>query len=222
MRKAMIFAAGIAVGLAAASIPRTISVWAQAATASGNGDINGDGEINISDAVTLLNWLFRGGPEPVPFECQQPPAGKARFRLLNDLVCNNVSFPARLDVCGGTASDSFDAQNSPTICVEVDADPNCAVRLVANTAECGSIEFCGNLDAAPGHVYDFVLTVLEGGVLTVGYLDQELQGDGQCPAFPTSGTFAGEIVGACAPAAQAPAGAGGAASGLTGSGNWSQ
>lgn len=30
-----------------------------------NGDINGDGARDISDAISLLNWLFSGGPEPV-------------------------------------------------------------------------------------------------------------------------------------------------------------
>ena len=27
-------------------------------------DINGDGLSNLTDAVYLLSWLFRGGPEP--------------------------------------------------------------------------------------------------------------------------------------------------------------
>ena len=30
-----------------------------------NGDVNGDGGRDISDAISLLNWLFLGGPEPV-------------------------------------------------------------------------------------------------------------------------------------------------------------
>jgi hypothetical protein len=32
----------------------------------GNGDINGDGRIDISDASSLLNFLFLGGPAPLP------------------------------------------------------------------------------------------------------------------------------------------------------------
>ena len=37
-----------------------------------NGDVNGDGEINISDAIYLINWQFLGGPEPLPLECPTP------------------------------------------------------------------------------------------------------------------------------------------------------
>ena len=32
--------------------------------ALGNGDVNCDGEINIADPLSLLNWLFDDGPEP--------------------------------------------------------------------------------------------------------------------------------------------------------------
>lgn len=38
-----------------------------------NGDTNGDGKRDLSDAVFLLSWLFAGGPEPVPVgrtECE--------------------------------------------------------------------------------------------------------------------------------------------------------
>lgn len=36
-----------------------------AATASQNGDINGDGRRDISDAISILNWLFQDGSPPV-------------------------------------------------------------------------------------------------------------------------------------------------------------
>src|ERR1041384_7874027 len=32
---------------------------------AGNGDVNGDGRINIADAIYLVNFLFRSGPGPV-------------------------------------------------------------------------------------------------------------------------------------------------------------
>ena len=34
----------------------------------GNGDVNGDENYDISDAVYFLNWRFLGGPAPVPYE----------------------------------------------------------------------------------------------------------------------------------------------------------
>ena len=47
---------------------------------SGGGDVNGDGEIDISDAVYLLANLFTGGPAPKPIECppECPPAPRTR------------------------------------------------------------------------------------------------------------------------------------------------
>ena len=35
----------------------------------GNGDVNGDGQIDIADAIYLLNLEFLGGPAPVPLVC---------------------------------------------------------------------------------------------------------------------------------------------------------
>lgn len=37
-----------------------------------NGDANGDGGRDISDAVYMLNWLFIGGQEPVACDCGAP------------------------------------------------------------------------------------------------------------------------------------------------------
>ena len=41
----------------------------------GNGDVNGDGKYDLTDAVYFLNWRFLGGPAPVAIE-SPPPAGK--------------------------------------------------------------------------------------------------------------------------------------------------
>ena len=32
-------------------------------------DVNGDGDINITDPIVLFNWLFIGGPPPEPIAC---------------------------------------------------------------------------------------------------------------------------------------------------------
>ena len=36
-----------------------------------NGDVNGDGSRDLTDAIYMLTWLFRGGPDPVPLACAQ-------------------------------------------------------------------------------------------------------------------------------------------------------
>ena len=32
------------------------------------GDANGDGKVTVSDVVYLINYLFKGGPPPIPYE----------------------------------------------------------------------------------------------------------------------------------------------------------
>ncbi|MBI4604055.1 MAG: hypothetical protein HY721_19030 [Planctomycetes bacterium] len=222
MRRLCTFGLGLGVGLLLASLlggfgPRALGRGSGGAV-SGNGDVNGDGQINLSDAVHLLNWLFRGGAEPVPIDCSQPPPGKARIRLLNVLKCADQPFPARLDACDGTVTDSFDQAGTSSICKEVEAAPDCKVRVFANTAQCGPIELCGELKAEEGHVYDFVLTVTDQGQPILGYFDQQLDAAGECPPFPTGGVASGVITGPCA------AGAAGAAdgAGAGGSVGWSR
>ncbi len=51
---------------------------------SGNGDTNGNGAIEIGDAIYLLNWLFSDGPAPVPIVCDgsgEAPAAEQAVRL---------------------------------------------------------------------------------------------------------------------------------------------
>ena len=45
---------------------------AAAAVASGNGDVNGDAQIDLSDAVYTLTYLFAAGPPPVPIAAACP------------------------------------------------------------------------------------------------------------------------------------------------------
>jgi len=40
-------------------------------TADENGDVNGDGGRDLTDAIYMLSWMFRGGPGPVPLACAQ-------------------------------------------------------------------------------------------------------------------------------------------------------
>ncbi|HZN59162.1 MAG TPA: DUF1566 domain-containing protein [Planctomycetota bacterium] len=76
MKKLLIGTALIAAGFGAGLLARPVFLEAAMAiaplAATANGDTNGDGKRDLADAVSLLNWLFAGGPEPVPI--QAPPA----------------------------------------------------------------------------------------------------------------------------------------------------
>lgn len=54
-----------------------------------NGDVNGDGKLNIADAIYIINNQFRGGPQPVPIEC--PPTG---LPATGQTKCYDGSLPA--------------------------------------------------------------------------------------------------------------------------------
>jgi hypothetical protein len=71
-----------------------------AGTPSGNGDVNGDEKIDISDVIYTLNWLFGDGPSLVPIEC--PPAGlpatgqtKCYDNAGAEIVCDSAEFPGQ-------------------------------------------------------------------------------------------------------------------------------
>src|SRR5262245_53844028 len=54
----------------------------------GNGDVNGDGTINLSDAVHTLSCLFMGGPEPAAIEC--PPAAGRGLPATGQTKCYDI------------------------------------------------------------------------------------------------------------------------------------
>ena len=70
--------------------------------ACGNGDVNGDGTINIADPVYLCAYLFTEGPPPAAIECEEcppcrlPATGQTlcyNERGLTD--CNDPAFPGQ-------------------------------------------------------------------------------------------------------------------------------
>lgn len=72
------------------------------AVPSGNGDVNGDGAIDISDPVYLLNYLFAAGPAVKPIEC--PPAkgslpdtgqSKCYDRSGTEIPCDDKTCPGQ-------------------------------------------------------------------------------------------------------------------------------
>ena len=74
MRKLLVFALLVNAALLAGRFWQELPVNAQEEpVATENGDVNGDGDRNITDAVYLLRWLFQRGPEPVA--CAQEGGG---------------------------------------------------------------------------------------------------------------------------------------------------
>lgn len=71
------------------------------AEADDNGDVNGDGSRDLTDAIYMLTWLFRGGPGPVPLACAQDGGGLSpeQAEILNHLSL--VDLP--IDDQGNTA-----------------------------------------------------------------------------------------------------------------------
>jgi hypothetical protein len=91
-------------------------------TVSGNGDVNGDNGLDLSDAIYLLTHLFQGGDAPLP--CPGPGV---------ETVCNNTIDD---DNDGQTDCDDSDCNGDPTcpqpeVCNDnmdndLDGDTDCA------------------------------------------------------------------------------------------------
>ena len=68
MNRLLAFVLVLSLGLFALSVTSPL-VFGGAAGQTVNGDTNGDGDRDISDATYYLRWLFQGGPEPVEIVC---------------------------------------------------------------------------------------------------------------------------------------------------------
>jgi hypothetical protein len=69
----IVFLASVAVGLSLSAFSNgppaaEPSLWPEF-PALRNGDANADGELDLSDAVYLLSWLYHGAAEPAPLAC---------------------------------------------------------------------------------------------------------------------------------------------------------
>lgn len=194
MRQAMklfwVFAAGVFLGLAIRGVPVTAD-GAGAAAPSGNGDVNGDGQLNLTDAIYLLQHLFQGGAAPVKIDCDAPPANGPKVRFLNDINCHDELTAATLDLCGTKIfrTTSLDWGE----CETLKATSNCVATLTINTLKCGSICFTGPVNLKDDHVYDFAISADELGVFALWF---DRQGNCSAPV-PTDQDVAAGFLQEC-------------------------
>lgn len=64
------------------------------------GDLDANGEVQVADAVYLINWLFANGPDPVclePQPCLLPATGQSKCfdDFGNEISCGDPAFPGQ-------------------------------------------------------------------------------------------------------------------------------
>ena len=69
MKRLIAFALLLNASLLVLAVHQLVAIAGEEPEAELNGDTNGDGERDISDATYYLRWLFQGGPEPVEIVC---------------------------------------------------------------------------------------------------------------------------------------------------------
>jgi len=119
----------------------------------GNGDVNGDGEYDISDAVYFLTWRYLGGTAPVPIEvqdqeCQQSLAdcGAALATCQGDLETSTeatAALTAQVNQLQTQLADCL-AGNCPgsSAALPATGQTNC-YNTTAGVVDCGSADFPG-------------------------------------------------------------------------------
>ena len=75
MNRMILFALILNAALLGVIAHQLVAIAGDGPEAVQNGDTNGDGRRDVSDAIHLLSWLFLGGQEPVPVACAQEGGG---------------------------------------------------------------------------------------------------------------------------------------------------
>jgi len=172
MRKLLSISLVLNAALAAGFIWKELAVHATGggAVPAGNGDVNADGALDLSDPVYLLSYLFLAGPKPAPIEC--PPAARTGLPATGqtrcfdpsemEIDCASTEFPGQdgFYQAGCPAIDRFVDQSDGTVvdaCTGLmwqretaDIDGNGLAELSDRVTWQGALNYCENLKLA-GH-----------------------------------------------------------------------
>jgi hypothetical protein len=104
------------------TVPRVFLLAIGAPRAVENGDTNGDGQRDITDAIYLISWLFEGGEAPVAIERASPPSLPSTGQSVcydaagRAIPCTDAAAPgqdgAYRDRCGDSAEPRFTASEA--------------------------------------------------------------------------------------------------------------
>ena len=148
---------------------------AGAIVVSGNGDVNGDNGLDLSDAIYLLAHLFQGGPAP---EVCPGGGGNCPGCQADLLTCE-----ADLQACRGAVSEICDDGKDNDLDCDTDCrDSDCTEEDICTTL--GTPTFTQGDDNPEGHptyTHDqtgIVFVLLAGGEFPMGSPPGELNRDG--------------------------------------------
>jgi uncharacterized protein DUF1566 len=117
----------------------------------GNGDVNGDGAIDIGDGIYIINYEFMGGPPPVPY---QDPA------LLDQIAGLKADLAAKSAALESCASDLATAQavlGTKTADLE-----RCNQDLISTQASLAECQASGGLRGLPDTGQDYCVNFVNG------------------------------------------------------------
>jgi hypothetical protein len=147
MRYVWVFGIGIACGSALGKLGWNSIASAEpgagavALPSLANGDVNGDSEIDVTDAIHLLNWLFLGGSEPQQIECgdQLPPSDTDQDGVLDEEDnCPDVANGDQADVDQDGVGDACEPPPLEGAKFRLVSDIRCNDEAVTATLEvCG-------------------------------------------------------------------------------------
>jgi len=97
MRSIALVALGVLLGVVVMlAVPHGPPQVVYASSPCGNGDVNGDGRVDIADGIYIINYQLRGGPPPVAIECtgsSLPATGQTT--CYGDVACDSAEHPGQ-------------------------------------------------------------------------------------------------------------------------------